>query len=471
MKNIRINSQYIKKGDVFVGISCENIKDNVITAINNGASVIFVEQEHKKLFNGFENVEFINDARLFASKLASVFYDKSPETCVAITGTNGKSSVVHFLRQIWQHSGKKSASLGTLGLCIDDEITKPEGLEVPSLTTPDAVSLHGILNYMSESGVTHFAFEASSHALDQKRLHSVPLKAAGFTNLASDHLDYHKTKECYLSSKLKLFSEILPPANPAVVSLDFPDIYSAVKKVHKNIVTFGFGTSNFIRAKNIQEFSTKIVFDLFFGTDVFENIIVNLFGRFQVMNVLCAIALAHACGIDAKQITENLGRITQLDGRMEHICSFNEGNVYVDYAHTSEGFRNCLETFRRTCKGRLICVFGCGGDRDKTKRQEMGKIASELSDIIIVTDDNPRTEDPVSIRTEIMSGCEGAVEVSNRKEAIKFGMNLLQSGDALVVIGKGHETSQIYREQIIHHNDKEEILKIFKSSIDTNSKI
>ena len=510
MKIMRINSQHVQKGDIFIGIPCSNLKNNVLDAVKKGATLIFVEKKYNDLFeNEFNNIRtlpepniseeftgahvpqnrsvhivhedlrtgvtqklpercrlrkspivYVDDARLTASKLASFCYDSHPKYCVSVTGTNGKSSVVHFLKQIWQSSGKKASNLGTLGLFVADEKVETETLDIPALTTPDAISLHKTLEYLKNNDVTHFAFEASSHALDQKRLHSVPLKAAAFTNLASDHMDYHGTEEAYLNSKLKLFSEILPQENPAIASLDFPIIYNAVKRVHNKIITFGLTEGNFVRATNIEELSNRTAFDLTIGSDVFKNIAVNLFGGFQIMNVLCAIALAYSCDMDSSKIVKTLSKIKQLEGRMEYVCSHNGAFVYVDYAHTSEGFKNCLETFKRNCAGRLICVFGCGGDRDKAKRRGMGNIANQLSDIIVVTDDNPRNESPESIRSEILTNCKNAIEIADRKEAIKYAMNLLQKDDMLVVIGKGHEKTQIYKDKVIQHNDKDAILDI-----------
>ena len=464
MRNIQINSQYVKEGDIFVGISCEHLKHNVMDALNKGAILAFVEKKYKDQLCEFSNIIFVEDSRLIASRLSAFCYNQCPEICVGVTGTNGKSSVVHFLKQIWQYSGKKSANLGTLGLFIGDFKIEPDNLNIPALTTPDCISLHKILEYLKKEDVTHFAFEASSHALEQKRLHSVPIQAAGFTNLASDHLDYHKTKNAYLSSKMRLFKEILPQEKPAILSMDFPEIYESVKVFNKNIITFGLSDKNLIQARNIVEYFDKIKFDLIIGDVYFKDLEVKLFGKFQIMNLLCAVALAYSTGLTINQIVESFEKIKQLEGRMEYIGSHNGSNIYVDYAHTAEGFRNCLETFKRTCKGRLICVFGCGGDRDNSKRSENGKSADELADIVIVTDDNPRTENPESIRKEIIASCPKAIEISDRKEAIKQAINIGQNEDIIVVIGKGHETIQIYKDKVIQHNDKEEILCVLKAN-------
>lgn len=457
MQNIQINSKFVKNGDVFIAIPCEQSEKHISEAFKNGAEIVFAESSQN------ESVIKISDARLLASKLAKFRYNKQPDVCVALTGTNGKSSVAHFLKQIWTYSGKKSANLGTLGLFINDDKSSPNDILIPNLTTPDAITLHKIMEYLKKEDVTNFVFEASSHALDQKRLHSANLSAAAFTNFSSDHLDYHKTRESYLYAKLRLFNEILPKEKPAIVSKDYPDIYNEISKINKNIISFGIENDNFIKANNINELPEKIIFDLNCGNEIFKNVEINLFGKFQIMNILCAISLALGSGLSIQEIVQTLPKISPLKGRMEHVKSINNGNVYIDYAHTSYGFKSALECFRKVCRGRLICVFGCGGDRDKSKRSEMGKIANDLSDITIVTDDNPRTESPHNIRKQIIETCPNAIEIGNRKEAISHGISLIEENDFLVVIGKGHEDYQIYADKTFHFSDKEEILKILTS--------
>ncbi len=452
MKNIQINSKQVTKDDIFVAITCPNVKQNIREAFQKGASVVFSE------FYDDSRVIKIDDARLLASKLAKYAYNNQPNTCVSVTGTNGKSSVAHFLSQIWQYSGKNTANLGTLGLFINGQKTDLENIIIPNLTTPDSITLHKILDHLAKLNITHLVFEASSHALEQKRLHSVELSAAAFTNFASDHLDYHKTRESYFLSKLRLFKEILKNDRQAIVSKDYPIIFSEVSKLNKNIISFGLNEGNFVRAENIKEFSDHIIFDISFGKEKFKNLNVKLFGQFQIMNILCASALAFSCGLSPKEIIETFSKLSTLNGRMEHIRSINGGNVYVDYAHTSEAFKNALKCFKRVCKGNLICVFGCGGNRDKSKRREMGKIVNELADIIIVTDDNPRFESPESIRSEIISNCPNALDIPNRKDAIYKALSLINPGDFVAVIGKGHEDYQIYGNKTIHFSDKETIL-------------
>ncbi len=454
MKKIQLNSQYVEPGDIFIAIPCQNIDRNIQQAIEKGASIIVLEEGS----NLEPNNKFLytKDIRLTASKLAAFCYDGTPEYCIAVTGTNGKSSVVHFLTQIWQELGLNSASLGTNGLFINGQ--KNSNIYVQSLTTPDCVNLHQILQSLKQKNITHFAFEASSHAIDQKRLHSVPLKVAAFTNLATDHLDYHKTKQEYFTTKQKLFTEIKPKI--AVFPKDNQEVFNVLKKLHNNFITFGLEQTSDICAFNIKKFANTVEFNLNYFGQLFPQISLNIFGSFQVLNVLCSIAISTALNLKIENIINSLVNIKQLDGRMEYVGSFNGGNIYVDYAHTAEGFEKSLQAFRKACQGKLITVFGCGGDRDKTKRSIMGKTAEIISDINIITDDNPRTENPADIRKQIIEHCSNAIEIPSRKKAIQHGISLLTSKDMLVVIGKGNEQIQIYKNKTLHHNDRECILKL-----------
>jgi UDP-N-acetylmuramoyl-L-alanyl-D-glutamate--2,6-diaminopimelate ligase len=445
MQKVCLNSKSIENGDIFLALNCNYIED----ALKKGASAIIIPS----------NINLKEDVRLTASKIAAFFYNEAPENCVAVTGTSGKSSVVHFLSEIWKHTGLLSANLGTNGLFVDGK--KRTDIYVQSLTTPDCVNLHQILCFLKPINVTHFAFEASSHALDQKRLHSVKLKVIGFTNLAIDHLDYHKTKDLYFESKKKLFTEI--GAKKAVFSKDNRYVYESLFQLHSDVITFGFNDDNDIYAYNISEFLDKVVFDLSCYGKKFPNVQVNVFGKFQIANILCSIAMAIASGSKIEDIVNILQNLKGIEGRMEHICVHNGGDIYVDYAHTAEGFENALKAFKKLCKGKLITIFGCGGDRDKSKRAMVGNSAFRLSDINIITDDNPRTEDPFQITGEIVTHCKNGIVINSRKEAIKRGLSLLGPGDCMAVIGKGHENLQIYNNKTIHHNDKECILNSLKN--------
>ncbi len=442
------DSRDIRPGDVFVAIPCTNVVSHIQQALQLGASLVFTEE------TSFPDNRIItvSDAFLVASHLSRVAYPTQPKNVIAITGTNGKSSVAHFVSQIWQYCRIKSANLGTLGLFVDGN--KTNSLDIPNLTTPDALHLHKILSCLKSNAVDNIVFEASSAALDQKRLHSVSLSVAAFTNFALDHLDYHKTRKEYLIAKLRLFSEVLPQNRPAVISVDDESLYKRVRSVHPNVITYGYDPKNVIYAYDISATINKIKFNLSIDKTVFENLELNLCGDFQLSNVLTAIALTYSTGIPAETIVKAIQCLTPLNGRMECVALYNEVHVFIDYAHTADGFRKALLEFKKYTANRLICVFGCGGNRDASKRPEMGKIANNLADIVIVTDDNPRNEDPVLIRCEILASCPKGVEIADRQEAIETALKISTPGDTVAIIGKGHETVQVYGNKKYDFNDR-----------------
>lgn len=460
---IEVDSRLVTPGDVFVAIPCSNVLSHIKQALELGASVVFTEEKIKT------NAHIVNvpDAFLLASQLARTQYPDQPENVVAITGTNGKSSVAHFVSQFWHHHNQSSACLGTLGLFINGK--KDNSILIPNLTTPDAMHLHNIMSYLYENSINYLVFEASSAALDQKRLHSVSLSAAAFTNFASDHLDYHKNKTNYLNAKLCLFNEVLPSNNPAIVSTDDEHLHQAVKQVHANIITYGFAPHNIIRAFNVKSSIDKIRFDLIIDCNLFENLELKLTGSFQLLNALTAIGLVYSLGMSPIQIADTISHLTTLNGRMECVAIHNGTHIFVDYAHTSEGFRTALQELKKHTKNRLICVFGCGGNRDITKRPEMGKIANELADLVIITDDNPRAEEPASIRKAILDQCRNGIEIANRTDAIAYAIKNSYQGDVVAIMGKGHETSQIYGNTSHSFSDKSVILDVISTLSNTSS--
>lgn len=451
------DSRLVRSGDIFVAVPCPNVVKHIQQALQLGASAVFTEET--SICD--TRIVVIKDAFMMASRLARVAYPLQPKTTVAVTGTNGKSSVVHFLSQIWQRSRPKVANLGTLGLFVDGN--KLELPNIPNLTTPDAMSLHTILNYLHENSVDCIAFEASSAALDQKRLHSVTLSAAALTNLTSDHLDYHKTHRAYLNAKLKLFRDILPQNQPAIISMDNYSLYQQIKVIHPYIIPFGYNNQNMIRTYNINANINKIIFDLDLDTHIFKKLELNLLGEFQLSNVLVAISLAYSTGVNAYEIADAISHLTPLNGRMERVAVYDSTSIFIDYAHTTDGFRSALREFRKYTNGNLICVFGCGGNRDTNKRSSMGQIANELADIAIITDDNPRNEDPADIRREILKSCPKGLEIANRSDAIAFAIKQSQHGDIVAIIGKGHETTQIYGDITYPLNDKAIINNVIKN--------
>ena len=389
------------------------------------------------------------DARRTLARMAAAFYGRQPDTMVAVTGTNGKTSVADFTRQLWEMLGFKAASLGTLGLRL------PDGTTRPTLTTPDPVALHADLAALAKAGVDHAAMEASSHGLDQRRLDGVRLRAAGFTNLSRDHLDYHGSFEAYFAAKLRLFSTLLPAGGTAVLNADAPEfdrLGAAATKSGATVLSYGAAARE-MRVIGAMPAAAGMALDLeIFGE--LTRLTLPLIGAFQAGNALCAAGLAIACGADPRRTVSLLSRLAGVPGRMQRAGRLASGAaIYIDYAHTPDALETVLGAARPHAEGRLIVVFGCGGDRDRGKRPMMGDIATRLADVAIVTDDNPRSEAAAAIRAEILAAAPDATEIADRAEAIRHGAGLLRSGDILLVAGKGHETGQTVGDRTLPFDD------------------
>ena len=373
------------------------------------------------------------------AQMAAAYAGAQPETVVAVTGTNGKTSTVDFLRQLWAAEGFGAASLGTLGLIAPGY---PGGT---GLTTPDPVSLSRDFANLARDGVTHAAIEASSHGLDQFRLDGVRLKAAGFANLTRDHLDYHGSVAAYRAAKLRLFSDILPPGAAAIANADMDrDTLGALRDIAAarglRLLTIGEAGRD-VRLLGTTALPHGQVLRVAIGNGAPRDIGLALPGRFQADNALMAASLAEACGLQTAW--DLLPRLKGVRGRMEIALTLDNGAAaYVDYAHTPDALERLLTALRPHTRGRLICVFGAGGDRDPGKRPLMGKAVAQFADLAIVTDDNPRTEDPAAIRAAIMAAAPCAREIGDRRSAIAAGLQDLRAGDVLVVAGKGHEQGQ-----------------------------
>ncbi len=386
---------------------------------------------------------------------AANFYGNQPDTMVAVTGTAGKTSVASFARQIWAHAGFAAAMIGTTG------VIAPGRNDYGSLTTPDPVSLHKLLAELADAGVTHAAMEASSHGLDQNRLDGVHLAAAGFTNLGRDHMDYHPTVEDYMAAKMRLFDGVLPKGSPAVIFSDdawsAPAIAAARAAGHL-VLTVG-RKGDYLSLKRVEHFRHKQIAEIHVGDEIFE-VQVPLAGDFQISNALVAAGLAMSTGVSARATMAALEKLQGASGRLELVGHTKEGALaYVDYAHKPDALENVLTSVRPFTTGRIIVVFGCGGDRDKGKRPIMGEIATRLADVVIVTDDNPRSEVPAVIRSEIMAAAKGATEIGDRAEAIKAAVDMLKSGDTLIVAGKGHEEGQTIGSVTLPFSDHDELRK------------
>ncbi|MEM7640095.1 MAG: UDP-N-acetylmuramoyl-L-alanyl-D-glutamate--2,6-diaminopimelate ligase [Pseudomonadota bacterium] len=393
----------------------------------------------------------VDNARLALAEASANFYPRQPETIVAITGTNGKSSTVDFLRQIWSSAGLSAASMGTLGAI------GPKGSIDLGHTTPDPVAIHATLQTLAEDGVTHAAMEASSHGLAQYRLDAVRLSAVAFTNLTQDHLDYHNTMDEYRAAKLRLFSDLASRGGPAVVNADSDQrlfFEAAAQDAGLETVSVGWRGADL----KIEELMPKAT-----GQRLFLNwrgekaaIDLPLIGEFQALNALTAAGLALAGGLELQDVATGMSQLRPVKGRLEYVGETGDGaGVFVDYAHTPAGLDVLIRAARPHTAGQLVVVFGCGGDRDRGKRPLMGEVAAKHADKVIVTDDNPRSEDPTAIRRDVLAGVPEGIEIGDRGTAIAQAIADLQKGDTLLIAGKGHETGQIIGDSVIPFSDQE----------------
>ncbi len=436
---VTMDSRTVRPGDVFV--ACAGARTDgarfIGDAVARGAVAIVSAGERPADLPATIAHARVDDPRRVLALAAARAHPSQPETVVAVTGTSGKSSVADFARQIFQALGHEAASLGTVG------VVTATGAAYGSLTTPDPVTLHAMLERLAADGITHLAMEASSHGLDQRRLDGVRLKAAAFLNLGRDHLDYHPTMEDYLEAKLRLW-ELLPPGAPAVVNLDGPWSDRAAARARDmglDVHTVG-RDGEAIRLVEVQRDGFGQALTLLAGNRT-HHVTLPLVGDFMAGNALVAAGLAIATGADPARAIAAISSLRGVPGRLDTVGTLRGGLAMVDYAHKPDALAAVLETLRPYAAGKLIVVFGCGGDRDAGKRPIMGRIAADKADIVIVTDDNPRSEDPATIRAAILADAPGAIEIGDRAQAIRHAVSLLGAGDVLVVAGKGHETGQI----------------------------
>lgn len=459
VSGLTADSREVREGTLFVALP--GVKAHgasfIPTAIAAGAGAILTDAEGARLA-GKVSVPLVvtEDPRGALASAAALWFGGQPECMVAVTGTNGKTSVATFTRMIWQALGHEAVNIGTTG--VEGAFTTPL-----HHTTPDPVTLQRVLAEAKAHGVTHAAMEASSHGLDQRRLDGVWIAAAGFTNLTQDHLDYHATMDEYFEAKMGLFDRLLPDDGVAVVNLD--DSYGpsvAARCTARGLEVIGTG-----RARNATLRLTGQRFDatgqdmLFSWQDEAYQVRLNLIGGFQAQNVLVAAGLVIAAGEDPAAVFRVLPELTTVRGRMQHATTRDNGaTVFVDYAHTPDAVETALKAIRPHVMGRIIAIVGAGGDRDKTKRPLMGAAAAREADLVIVTDDNPRSEDPALIRAAVLEGVASAggeaTEIGDRAEAILRGAALLQPGDALVICGKGHESGQIVGDTVYPFDDVEQ---------------
>ncbi|MGQ4273156.1 UDP-N-acetylmuramoyl-L-alanyl-D-glutamate--2,6-diaminopimelate ligase [Terrihabitans sp. B22-R8] len=454
------DSRNVRPGFLFAalpGLKADGIRF-AATALAAGAVAVLTESR-EPLPDGLVPVR-VSNARAALAKAAARFYPRQPEIVVAVTGTNGKTSVASFTRQIWAALGHSAASLGTVGL------VSPKGEVYSNLTTPDPIVLHRTMDELARDGVTHLALEASSHGLDQSRLCGVHLSAGGFTNLTRDHLDYHATFTDYRAAKLKLFTQVLPEGATAVICADGPsaDVFGdAARARDLPVFTVGdHGLDIHIVAREPVGFAQRL---LLRHGDVDFSVLLPLAGTFQVENALVAAGLVIATGGEPERVFAALEGLKGASGRLERVAGHNDAEIVVDYAHTPDALENALSALRPYVRNRLIVVFGAGGDRDPGKRPLMGAAARQYADVVIVTDDNPRSEEPSSIRSQILAAAPGAFEIGDRGEAISTAVGSLQPGDVLLIAGKGHETGQIVGDRTLPFSDHAAIRSAVEGAI------
>jgi UDP-N-acetylmuramoyl-L-alanyl-D-glutamate--2,6-diaminopimelate ligase len=453
---LAVDSRAVKPGDLFFAIAGSKTDGArfVDSAIASGAVAIAADHPPQ----GEARVPFVRtpNPRRALALAAAKFYPRQPATIAAVTGTSGKTSVAAFTRQIWQRLGHASASIGTIGL------VSPKRTIYGSLTTPDPIALHRQLDEIASEGVTHLAFEASSHGLDQYRLDGVRISAGGFTNLSRDHMDYHPDVAHYLAAKLRLFRDLVAPDGAAVISADHDcsqAVIDAARVKNLRIVAVGRngdGAGEGIRVTEaeIDGLAQKLTLE---HRGRSHAVRLPLVGEFQIENALVAAGLAIGTGSDPEAVFAALQHLEGAKGRLERVGERNGAPIFVDYAHKPDALAKALQALRPYAKRRLVVVFGAGGDRDAGKRPLMGAIASENADSVIVTDDNPRSENPQAIRAAILSTAGGAREIGDRAVAIRTAIAGLQPGDALLIAGKGHETGQIVGNSILPFSDHDAV--------------
>lgn len=475
IKDITYNPEEVTEDIAYVEITGSKMggPESVKQALAKGAKLIFTGSQD--IFNEFyklTSIELVENPRKTLAELATLFYPWSPDNLIAVTGTNGKSSVVHYIANLLYLKNIKSSSIGTLGSKTYDPETKTEDTRNVGLTTPDSISFNKELNWLKTKEYDYCAIEASSIGLDQFRLYGRKFKVAGFTSFTRDHLDYHKTMESYLESKLRLFSEYMDKDSIAIINNEIevlPTIIKFLEKHKRKYLTYGLEGD--ISYKIIDHSLDGFIFSLKYQNKEyhFESSIIS---KCQIANIVLSIASLVCCGFELEAIEPYVKDLKAPPGRIERISDSGQGaRIFVDYAHTPDALENILKEMKEVTSAnssKLIVVFGCGGNRDKTKRPLMGEIAANNADIVIVTDDNPRLEDPADIRKEVLSGCPVIngiefFEIGDRKEAISFAISKMTPNDILVIAGKGHEDYQIIGETKTKFSDREVALGVIAS--------
>jgi UDP-N-acetylmuramoyl-L-alanyl-D-glutamate--2,6-diaminopimelate ligase len=443
-----IDHRKVAPGTIFGAFEGQRVngEDFIPAAIAAGA--IAVVARRSAAVDGARHIADDNPRACFA-ELAARFFAPFPETVVAVTGTNGKTSTVELTRQLWRMAGQHAASIGTLGVTTADERV------TTGLTTPDIVTFLSNVAGLTREGVTHVAFEASSHGLTQYRTEGLRVSAAAFTNLSRDHLDYHGDMAAYFTAKLRLFSEVLAPDGTAVVWADDPNserVIDLARQRRNRLMTVGEHGDDL---RIVSREPTLLGQDLVIAAGGAEHrVTLPLIGAYQAANALMAAALVIATGGDVAATLAGLARLQPVRGRLERaVITASGAPVYVDYAHTPDALEAAIAALRPHVAGRLILVFGAGGDRDQGKREPMGAIAAALADVAIVTDDNPRSEQPAAIRADILKGAPRAIEYGDRRGAIRLAIEQAVGDDIVLIAGKGHEQGQVVGDLVLPFDD------------------
>lgn len=451
--DLKEDSRHVKSGDVFVYDQriLGGGEKFVDMARNKGAVAIVTNLNLEG-----DDVYFLENPFDASYRFAKSIYPKQPATVVGVTGTNGKTSTAWFYNAIVTASGKKASSIGTLGIYVGDELLLETGY-----TSPTPLVLHKHLHELAEKGVEYCCMEISSHALAMHRTDGVTLKAGAFTNITPDHRDFHGSMESYMAAKQRLFTECLPEGSGSVVNIQKPELWpiAAVSKQRDlNLLTVGSANAELV--VQVQEMMPEGMKVLVKFEDHKLEAVLPLVGSFQAENIATAIGLCLQSGLSWNDIEVGLKSIQSVPGRMEVLSAREKPVVVVDYAHTPDALRTAIEAVRPQVKGRLWTVFGCGGDRDKTKRPEMGKIANDLSDYVVVTDDNPRTENADNIRKDILKMCPNALECGDRAKAIELAISKASKEDTILLAGKGHESGQYVKGEVIKFDDRDQARQI-----------
>lgn len=462
ISEVTSNSKEVKTGSAFVAIRGEKFDGNdfIEDAIQVGANLIFTERNDLiAKYKDIIPVIYTDNPRQALASIATELAGKVPANLIAVTGTNGKTSTVHYIAQLLSCMGHKTATIGTLGVNLYHDVNNIEFLVNTGLTTAGSTEFNKQLAILKEKGVEYCIIEASSIGLEQCRLYGRKFKVAGFTSFSRDHIDYHKTMGAYLKAKLLLFSDYLEDEAIAVINSDMQEydkIAHYLDAIKKNYVSVGshgdFQVKLLPASVDEQEFS-------FLYKDSSYRLKTNILGNFQVSNIALAVAMLCSIGYEIAHILPYIPNLTSPPGRLERVTSEGYGaSIFIDYAHTPDALENVLKELKEISllrKGKVFVVFGCGGDRDKGKRALMGEVASKYADIIIITDDNPRSESPEAIRKEILEAASSAIEIAGRREAIKYAIDNMQREDLVLIAGKGHEDYQIIGNMSYKFSDKE----------------